>query len=56
MLHVVTKMKISINKYSQVFHRVGPSYGGMTKFIIVDHYVVFLEKNITLVSLMLRFI
>jgi hypothetical protein len=39
MVDVVMKMKFSINKYSQVFNRVGPGYRGLTKFIIVDQYV-----------------
>jgi hypothetical protein len=29
-------MKFIINKYSQVFNRVGPSYGGLAKFKIID--------------------
>jgi hypothetical protein len=36
MVDVVIKMKISINKYSQVFNRVVSGYGEMTKFIIID--------------------
>jgi hypothetical protein len=35
------KMKFSINKYFHIFHRVGPGYRGLAKFIIVDQYVGF---------------
>jgi hypothetical protein len=34
-------MKFGINKYSQVFNRVGPGYGGLAKFIIIDQCVGF---------------
>jgi hypothetical protein len=37
----VMKMMFSINKYSQVFNRVGPGYGGLEKFIIIDQYFGF---------------
>jgi hypothetical protein len=33
------KMKFSINKYSRVFNRASPGYGGLEKFIILDQYV-----------------
>jgi hypothetical protein len=35
------EMKFRINKYSQVFYRLGPGYRGLTKFIIVDQYTGF---------------
>jgi hypothetical protein len=35
------KIKFSVNKYSQVFIRVGPGYGGLAKFIIIDQSVGF---------------
>jgi hypothetical protein len=41
MVDVVMKMKFSINKYSQVFNIVGPVYGVMTNFIIIEQYVGF---------------
>jgi hypothetical protein len=41
MIGVVMKMKFSVNKYSQVFYRVGPDYRGLAKFIVVDQYVGF---------------
>jgi hypothetical protein len=41
MVDVVIKMKFNINKYSEVFNRVGPGYGGLAKFIIIDQYVCF---------------
>jgi hypothetical protein len=34
-------MKFRINKYSQVFNRVGPRYEGLAKFIIVGQYFGF---------------
>jgi hypothetical protein len=42
---VVMKMKFSINKYSQVFNRVGPGYGEFIKFIIIDKYVAFPQEE-----------
>jgi hypothetical protein len=39
MVDVVMRMKFRIKKYSQVFN------GGLTKFIIIDHYVGFLEEG-----------
>jgi hypothetical protein len=39
MVDVVMKMKIRIKKYSQVLNRIGPGYGGFTKYIIIDQYV-----------------
>jgi hypothetical protein len=36
MVDVAMKMKFRIEKYSQVSNGVGPGYGGLTKFIIVD--------------------
>jgi hypothetical protein len=41
MVGVVMKMKFSINKYSQVFNKVGPDYGELAKCIIIDQYVGF---------------
>jgi hypothetical protein len=41
MVDVVIKMKFNINKYSQVFNRVGPGYGGLADLIIIDQYVGF---------------
>jgi hypothetical protein len=32
-------MKFSVNKHSQVFYRIGPGYGRLTKFITVDQNV-----------------
>jgi hypothetical protein len=43
----IMKTKFCISKYSQVFNRVGPCYGGLAEFIF---------KDITLVLLMLSFI
>jgi hypothetical protein len=53
---MVMEMKFSINKYSQVFYRVGPGYRGLAKLMIVDLNVGFPGKDITLVLLMLSFI
>jgi hypothetical protein len=41
MVDAVMKMNFSINKYFQVFNRVGPNYVGSAKFIITDQYVGF---------------
>jgi hypothetical protein len=41
MVDMVMKMKFRIKKYSHVFNRIGPGYGGLTKFIIIDQYVGF---------------
>jgi hypothetical protein len=41
MVDVVMEMKFSINKYSQIFYRVSPGYGGLAKFIITDQHVAF---------------
>jgi hypothetical protein len=41
LVDVVVKMKFSINKYSHVFNRAGPGYGGMSKFINIDQYIAF---------------
>jgi hypothetical protein len=38
---VVMEMEFNVNKYSQVFHRVGPGYRELKKFIVVDQYVGF---------------
>jgi hypothetical protein len=45
MVDMDMKMKFSINKYSQLFNRVGPGYRGVAEFIIVDQYVGFLGKE-----------
>jgi hypothetical protein len=42
---MVMKKKFKINKYSQVFNRVSLGYGGLAKFIIIDHYFGFPEKG-----------
>jgi hypothetical protein len=39
MVDVIMKLKFRIKKYSQVFNRIGPGYGGLTKFVIIDQYV-----------------
>jgi hypothetical protein len=38
---MVMELKFSINKFSQVFYRLGPGCRGLTKFIIVDQYIGF---------------
>jgi hypothetical protein len=35
---MVMEMKFIINKYSQVFYRVGPGYRELTKFLIVKYF------------------
>jgi hypothetical protein len=40
MVDVVMKVKFSI-KYTQDFNRVGPDYGGLAKFMIIDQYFGF---------------
>jgi hypothetical protein len=45
MVDLVMKMKLSINKYFQVFNRVFPGYGELAKFILIDHYVGFSGKG-----------
>jgi hypothetical protein len=35
------KMKFRVNKYSQVFNRVGPGYVRLAKFININQYVSF---------------
>jgi hypothetical protein len=30
--------KFRINKYSQIYNRIGPHYGGLAKFIIINQY------------------
>jgi hypothetical protein len=56
MVHMVMKIKFGINKYSQVFNRVGPSYGGLSEFIIIDQYFGLPGEIITSVSLLMSFI
>jgi hypothetical protein len=41
MVHMVMKIKFSINEYSQVFNRVGPSYGRLSKCMIIHQYLSF---------------
>jgi hypothetical protein len=41
MVDMAMKIKFIIVKYSQVFNRVGPGYGGLVKFKIVGQYVGF---------------
>jgi hypothetical protein len=36
MVHVRMKMKFRVEKDSQVSNGVGPGYGGLTEFIIID--------------------
>jgi hypothetical protein len=55
-VYMVTEMKFGINKYSEVFYRVGPVYRRLTKTVIVNQYAVFLQKDVTLVLLTLSFI
>jgi hypothetical protein len=38
---VVMEMEFNVNKYSQVFYRVGPGYRGLANFIIVDQNIGF---------------
>jgi hypothetical protein len=40
-VNIVMEIKFSINKYSQVFYRVGLGYRGLAKFIIIDKYIGF---------------
>jgi hypothetical protein len=56
MVHMVTNMKLTINKYSQVFTRVGPGYRGFAKFIIIGQYVGLPGEGYNLMLLMLNFI
>jgi hypothetical protein len=56
MVDVVMKMKYNINKYSQVFYRFGPVYGGLTKFVIIHQYVGFPGEEYSSILLMLSFI
>jgi hypothetical protein len=41
MVDMITKMKFIISKYSQIFKGVGPGYGELAKFIIIDQYAGF---------------
>jgi hypothetical protein len=41
MVDVVMKLKFGIKKYFQVLNGVGPGYGGLTQFIIIDKHVRF---------------
>jgi hypothetical protein len=54
-VNMIVKSKFGISKYSQVFNGVGTSYSGLTEFIIIDQCISFLEKEITLVLLILSF-
>jgi hypothetical protein len=38
------EMKFGINKYSEVFYRVGPVYRRLAKIVIVNQYVGFPRK------------
>jgi hypothetical protein len=40
-IDVVMEIKFSVNKHSQAFYRIGPSYRGLAKFIIIDQHVGF---------------
>jgi hypothetical protein len=41
MVDVDMKMEFSVRKYFHVYSRVGPAYGDLAKFIIIDKYVGF---------------
>jgi hypothetical protein len=47
MVDLVMKTKFRIKKYSQVLNRIGPGYGGLAKFIIIDQYVDFPGEGYT---------
>jgi hypothetical protein len=34
---MVMEVEFGVNKYSEVFHRVGPVYRRLAKFIVVDN-------------------
>jgi hypothetical protein len=38
---MIMELKFRINKYSQVFNRVGTSFWGLTKFTIVNQFISF---------------
>jgi hypothetical protein len=48
---MIVGMKFRIQKYFQVFNKVGMGYGGLTRFILVIYVLVFPEKDIILVLL-----
>jgi hypothetical protein len=56
MVDVVMKLKFRIKIYSQVYNIVGSDHGGLTKFIIINQKVGFVETDINLVLLMLSII
>jgi hypothetical protein len=39
------EVEFGVNKYSEVFHRVGPVYRRLAKFIVVDKYICFPREN-----------
>jgi hypothetical protein len=41
LVDMVMKMKFGIKKYSQVLNGIGPGYGGLTEFIIIEKHVSF---------------
>jgi hypothetical protein len=54
---MVVEINFRIKKYSQVFNIARTGYRRLTNFILIHHYVrEFLEKDITLVLLILSFI
>jgi hypothetical protein len=40
-IHMIMKIKLEIDKYSQVFNRVSTGYGGLKNFILADQGVCF---------------
>jgi hypothetical protein len=40
-VYIIMEMKFHINKYSEVFYRVGPDYRGLAKIVIVNEHVGF---------------
>jgi hypothetical protein len=40
---MVMDMKFGINKYSEIFYRVGPVYKRLAKTVVVDQFVGFLR-------------
>jgi hypothetical protein len=42
---MIMELKFRINKYSQVFNRVGTSYTGLKKFIIVNQCISFSSER-----------
>jgi hypothetical protein len=40
-VYMVMELEFCINKYPEVFHRVGPVYRRLAEFIAVDKYICF---------------